>query len=207
MIVLHAVTPPLTEEADTEGLSRHVEESLTVLYDEADEPPGFDRRTIAEHGARLVRLAETNTVLPMRFGTWTESVAELEAMVHEYAPSWRHVLSRVEGHHELIVHLDTTAEPEPEPRSPTGAEYLRRRAETLRRQDEQWAALESLVGQFSREMRLLPDRHRMAVLVRRELTGMLRDALAAWSETRPGPAVELTGPWPPFSFCDEREQP
>jgi hypothetical protein len=44
----------------------------------------------------------------------------------------------------------------------------------------------------------------MAFLVRNEHLGDAQAAIAAWSNGSGNEPVEVTGPWPPFSFCQEQ---
>ena len=205
MITLHAVTPPLPADADTEGLRDYTTEEVSVLYEETDDAPSLDRGAVLDHGLRISRLAEHRTLLPMRYGTAVDCMADLEELVSARAAAWRRRLALVEGHCELLVHVDLVSDDHRRPAA-SGSEYLRRRADVLHRQDRSLDELAALVGQWSREQRLLQDRRRLAVLGPRQDAAAVEAAVTAWAGDRGDVTVNVTGPWPPFSFCDEEDQ-
>lgn len=203
MIVLHAVTRALPDEVDTEGLLARTKGAVTVLHEHTDTPPTPAQEAVIAHGRRISRLAERWAVLPMRYGTTVESVAELDAVMAEQTETWQRRLSVVDGHCELLVHVDVPRRDVAEEPATTGREYLLRRSEELRRHDEVWDAVTDAARPWSRERRVLADGSRMAVLVARDQVDPLRAALDEWAAANPAARMAVTGPWPPFSFCQE----
>lgn len=70
------------------------------------------------------------------------------------------------------------------------------------------AAVEDLTEALScwaREHRELPwpSPARLAVLVDLHDVEASRASLAAWADGHPGIRLDVTGPWPPFSFCED----
>ena len=203
MIVLHAITPPLPPGTDTEGLRAHATPALTVLYDEADQAPPADRASVLDHGLRISRLAEQVPVLPMRYGTTVETLDALTDLLAEHAQTWTERLEVVDGHCELIVHVET-AFGSPSPRSGSGRDYLLARAQTHRQQASVLDQVCEVVRPWSRELHTLSGGGRLAALVPRRLATPARAAVTDWAATHRGFRVAITGPWPPFSFCGDQ---
>ena len=203
MIVLHAITLPLSPGTDTEGLQAYAAPTVTVLYDEADHAPPVDRASVLHHGLRISRLGDRLAVLPMRYGTTVETLAELTELVAAHDTTWSERLSVVRGHCELIVHVDT-ADEEALPRAGSGREYLLARAQLLRQQATALDEVSDVVRPWSRDLHILSGGERLAALVPRRLATPARGAVTDWAATRRGVRVAVTGPWPPFSFCGEQ---
>ena len=77
--------------------------------------------------------------------------------------------------------------------------------EVLHSRQRTWDELIGLLGPTAREVRMLPDGRRMAALVPREQADQVRQAVTDWAQERSDVEVTVTGPWPPFSFCEEAE--
>jgi hypothetical protein len=88
---------------------------------------------------------------------------------------------------------------------PSGREYLLRRAEALRTQDAVLAEVREVLRPWLREARSLPGTvtDRLAVLVPRAEAADARTRLERWADDSPDLELAVTGPWPPFSFCED----
>lgn len=206
MIVLHAVIPRPSAEADTRGFRAHVAGAVSVLYTQAEGEPAASRTAVLEHGARIVELAERGPVLPMRYGTIVPGFDELAVVAEENAGAWGRMLARLAGHGELLVHVDGADAGERHRTGESGRDYLRRRTAVVRRQARAIEEVTDLLEPWAREVRVLPNGRRIAALVRREDAAAVRDAVLE-SATHDDVEVVVTGPWPPFSFCDETDLP
>ncbi|MGY2877027.1 hypothetical protein ACVW00_004217 [Marmoricola sp. URHA0025 HA25] len=204
MIVLHAVVPADEDELHEEPLRRHDAGPVSVLYEETDEAPARDRTAVAEHGRRIVALADRVPLLPMRYGTTVHDVDDLRAVAADRADGWSRRLAQLVGRCELVVHVEVSGS-DPDPVVDSGRAYLRRRMAVLQRQDRALAKARSLLARWVEEERVLPDRDRIAVLLRRHDVDAVHHVLDAWGRSRGDLAVTVTGPWPPFSFCEEAD--
>ena len=184
-------------------LRRHDAGPVTVLYEETPERPSQSREAVVEHGRRVVALADRVAVLPMRYGTTVADLDELRTVAEQHADAWGRRLAQLSGRCELVVHVDVRASPEMTPES--GRAYLRRRMEHVQRHDRALNDARALLADRCDEMRVLPDGHRLAVLVARRDAQIVRAAVATWGQLHDDLEVNVTGPWPPFSFCEEAE--
>ncbi|MBO9520836.1 MAG: GvpL/GvpF family gas vesicle protein [Nocardioidaceae bacterium] len=206
---LYAVTGALPRDLDTEGWSVHRAGSLAVLHaevagEEPGEEPGEDETheaAMVVDGQRLVRLARQVTLLPVRYGSRVADLPELEALVADHRDAWERRLAAVEGCAELLVRVGEPAVRAERPVS--GHEYLRQRARALEQGERRWDGLVELVRPWARELRVLSAHRRLAALVSREQVPEAREAVGAWAGEHPEIDVTVTGPWPPFSFCEE----
>jgi len=204
MIVLHAVVARDAAAVAPE-LRHHDAGQVSVLYEEVADPPGRDSEDVVEHGRRVVQLAEHVPLLPMRYGTTVPDLERLRAVAEERAEAWSRRLAELAGRCELVVHLELS--PVPAPVAVSGRDYLKARIEDVRRHDRAVDDARMLVGRWTQEVRLLVDGRRLAVLLRREDADHARAALESWGRIRDDLEVTVTGPWPPFSFCEEVERP
>lgn len=207
MIVLHAVVPHDACGIEDQRLRTYDAGPVKVVYEETDEAPASDRATVLEHGRRVVALADRVPTLPMRYGTTLADISELGPLGKEHADAWSRRLARLVDRCELVVHLETSGSPDPDPVIDSGRAYLRRRMARLRRQDFALDEARHLLGRWAEETRVLPDRERLAVLLRRRDAETASHVLEAWGRSQDDVTVTITGPWPPFSFCDEGDLP
>jgi hypothetical protein len=207
MILLHAIVPGDVPDVPDPGLRSHEAGNVTVLYEERDAPPPSDRPAVLAHGRRVVALAERVPLLPVRYGTTLAGVEELSTIVEEHADAWSRSLARLAGRGELVVHLDLTEAPHDKRPEESGRAYLLRRTEVVRRQDRARDEARAVVAPWSEETRLLNDQRRLAVLLPRTDAETACEALAAWAQACDDLEVLVTGPWPPFSFCEEAGLP
>lgn len=203
MIRLHAVVPRGAASEDDWGLRRHDAGAVTVLYEETVEPPAGTRAAVVEHGRRVVALADRVPVLPMRYGTTLDDAEELSAVAEGHADAWGRRLAQLAGRCELVVHVDVATRQDPAPADGSGRAYLRRRMAHVRRQDDALEDVRTVMSRWSEELRILPDGNRLAVLVSRADADVTRAIVEAWGRSQADLDVAVTGPWPPFSFCEE----
>lgn len=206
MILLHAIVPREATVLPDAELRSHAAGDVAVLYEHRDEPPPSDRTAVLAHGRRVVALAERMPVLPVRYGTTLTSREELFAVAEEHATAWSRRLAQLTGRCELVVHLELderTDEPAEDAADGSGRAYLLRRTEAVRRQDRALDDLRAVLAPWSEETRLLTDQRRLAVLVLRTDADAACAAVADWAADRADVETLVTGPWPPFSFCDE----
>lgn len=214
MMLLYAVTAAATDSAEaTAGtpLRAHHHRGLTVFVEPIAEAPERSSREVLAFGRVLSQLWSHLPVLPVRFGTVVSDAAELDQLVAERESEWAERLAAVTGHSECIVHLPLPGRAKDEPDDAaggtdrTGTEYLRRRAMELRRHDLETAELKALLAPYASAITTLPSvrprEARLAVLVPDEFVEAARAAVQRWAENWAGATV--TGPWPPFSFCQE----
>ncbi|MGY1640185.1 GvpL/GvpF family gas vesicle protein [Geodermatophilus sp. SYSU D00703] len=177
------------------------------------------------HDAVIRAAAAAGPVLPLRFGTVVQDEDGARRLLDAHGAAARRLLARIADAREWGVRLLRTLEPEPaltrsrgddERASATGTEYLARRREALAQRDEAERAAaqaaerldEVLVPHVREAMRrggstgssLLLD---AAYLVTPDREEAFRAAVAGLAEElRPeGLDVEVTGPWPPYSFA------
>jgi hypothetical protein len=206
MIVLYAVVPRGVGEMS--GLKIFAGEDVDVLYDVRDQPPGRSVKDVLDFGRKLQDVGQTQPVLPVRYGSVLPDIAELGELVRTREASWVRQLDRVAGHRELIVHL-RLLEKEPPPHTGKGTEsgtaYLRRRAAHLQAREGVVTGLLQTVAPHLKDHRSLAatDEERVALLVPETEVDSVRRAIDHWSDSSSGLAVKVSGPWPPFSFCED----
>jgi hypothetical protein len=205
MIVLHAVVPRDVGDVADLHLRGHTAGAVTVLYEEADDPPASSRDAVLEHGRRVVALADRTPLLPIRYGTTLPDVDELRAVAAERAGDWSRRLDELAGKCELVVHVEPLDHPARAVES--GRAYLEQRIGQITRQERAVDDVRQVLGPFATEDRLLPDRRRLAVLVDRDDADAVRDSVTAWARGESDLDVTVTGPWPPFSFSEDAELP
>jgi hypothetical protein len=203
-------------------VSRVVPDDLRIDEDDLSETGRL--ATLARgHDAVVRAAAGSGPVLPLRFGTVVPDEAAARRLLEEHAGAARDQLRRIGDNHEwgvkLVRRLDEPAVlgPRPVDRSGvSGTEYLARRRQALhQRQDDERAATgaaqlleDTLAPHVSESLRrggspgssLLLD---LAFLVPPERESAF---LAAAAELREkldpdGLEVEVSGPWPPYSFA------
>lgn len=210
VLVLYAVVPadrlPPSAGATVGAFSTVVEGSVALAYEAREEAPPNDRAEMIAFAGVLQELGRAAPVLPVRFGTVLDDVAQLRELIRERGPAWRERLSYVEGHVELLVHAYDDQAPRPSPASSgSGREYLLSRAAARRHSETMYDELTALLDQHSRETRRLrgDGEVRVACLVPADGIEKLRLALDTWAEAQDGRRVTTTGPWPPFTFAEE----
>jgi hypothetical protein len=196
-----------------------------LRVDEEDLSESGRLATLARaHDAVVRAAAESGPVLPLRFGTVVGDEAAARRLLDEHGAPARDRLRRIGDTREwgvkLVRRLDepsAAVAPRPEERSGvTGTEYLARRRQAIARQDSAEAAaekaadllVETLAPHVAESVRrggapgssLLLD---LAYLVAPAAEGGFLAAVADLRERLAPDAleVEVTGPWPPYSFA------
>jgi hypothetical protein len=86
----------------------------------------------------------------------------------------------------------------------SGRDYLLQRASAARSRDALRDEVVARLRPWLRESRTLLGARsdRVAVLLPRESAARARARLEEWAADRPDVELAVTGPWPPFSFCE-----
>ncbi|WP_433062757.1 GvpL/GvpF family gas vesicle protein [Dactylosporangium sp. CS-033363] len=168
-------------------------------------------RTARAHHAVVAALAERHAVVPAQLATVYRDDDGVRAMLRERRADLDAVLDRVDGRAEWGVKMYAQAasgEPATVDTDRPGTAYLnRRRAQDDRRKrayDSAEAADKALAGNAAEARRLTgrpePMLLNAAYLVDRaaaeDFAGLVTEQAARHEDLR----LELTGPWPPYSF-------
>jgi hypothetical protein len=200
---LYAVTP--VDTAVPSGLDALEGNAVAVVHSE-HAVASADRDAVLAYGRTIQQIARQGPALPMRFGTTVADLTELRLLIAEHEEAWSARLAAVGDCCELIVHLGGAprATPRQAATELSGRDYLMRRAEAVRSRDAVHDELQAVVRPWLREARTLPGARsdRMALLVPREAATPARSRLERWAAQRPDLDLAVTGPWPPFSFCE-----
>jgi Gas vesicle synthesis protein GvpL/GvpF len=191
--------------------------------------------TARAHHAVIDGVARQAPVVPMRLATVYSGEVAVREMLAERSAEIRDVLSRITARSEWGVKAFAVAgtgrEPgerdarSPDRAAPAGAAYLRRRRDQL---SAQQLGRRRAVADAER---VHDDVSRLAVAARlhapqsQQLTGTsepmvlnaaylldeprgdaMRQTVAGLAEACPAVRLELTGPWPPYSFAEMREE-
>jgi hypothetical protein len=172
----------------------------------------------------VIRIAaDHQPVAPARLATLYTDDGRVRAMLEEKAEVFTAALGRIRGRHEWGVKAFAATERPKEPTAhpATGTAYLRqRRASLTERQDtldmaeQVHAALTAdAVAAYRRppqDPTLSGDRRRMLLNAAYLVEDPRRDEFLArvslLAQEHPRLAVELTGPWPPYSFAAVDEE-
>ncbi|WP_432969292.1 GvpL/GvpF family gas vesicle protein [Dactylosporangium sp. CA-233914] len=184
------------------------------------------------HHTVVAALARSRAVVPARLATVYRDDDSVRAMLHERRGDLDAVLDRVGGRAEWGVKMYAEA-PQPAPDEPAGPSgdrpgtaYLRRRRARLSADDE-WrqravdgaeAAHAALAESAAQARRHPPQDRRLtgrtepmvlngAYLVERRGSERFADLVAAQAARHGELHLELTGPWPPYSFAGSEEAP
>lgn len=188
------------------------------------------------HHAVIDAVAGQGPLVPMRLAAVYSSDAAIAAMLHDRGAYFRSVLGRIRGRMEWGVKAYSGRQPEggdtavaaavpSRPGAGAGAAYLRRRRDQLTAQKdarrETLASAEMVHAELSRyaaATRLHPPQApqltgskapmllNAAYLLDSTRQDEFAAAVAALAGQHPGLRLELTGPWPPYSFAGPDEQ-
>lgn len=177
------------------------------------------------HQAVLSELARRGAVLPARFGLVFSSEAALTRHVAGRARELLSQFRKIEGADEWGIKI-FRLQPGPELISSTasGADYLRKKADALRAelaraQKGKTVAKEirELAGELKRLARdVAPGgsvsrgqpglEWQVSILLPRSARPRFDSLIGRWARTWAGiHRIEVTGPWPPYSFVKEKE--
>jgi len=195
-LLLYAVIPGSARVPD--GFRALQGNRAAVLHAEQEVGPATDREAVIAFGRAVERIAREVPALPMRFGAAVADLEELRFLIAENEEAWAARLDAVAGCCELIVHL--VHPPSVEPR--VGG--LNHSAGGVAAHDAVRDELRAVLSPWLREARSLTvaESDRIAVLVPVAQAAHARDGIEQWAADHAGLEIEITGPWPPFSFCD-----
>lgn len=184
---------------------------FSAWVSDLERTPAASLDHIRVHNAVVEAAAREVTPLPLRFGQWFETPADLEASLQEKAPGFQGALARVSGALEYGVRvLDPTHVPEEIDRA-SGTAYLEalarrsRGAEKGRQRGRQVAAeLKEWLGGTVRDERVRSlgagSLVSIAHLVDRHDTGSYRQRMDQFPARHPDLHFVVSGPWPPYGF-------
>ena len=172
-------------------------------------PEVTDEAVLTHAGVVEELMTRSRAILPARFGRAFASEEELTAAVQTKAPALEHGLSRVRGCVEFGLRVLGHESPRQGSTSPSGIEYMRARldeeAERDRLSEELHRPLALLARADARFGGASGDLLHAAYLVPDERTAAFRDRIAGLERLHPELTMVCTGPWPPYSFADARE--
>jgi hypothetical protein len=221
----------LTAVAGTVRLDQFGEKALRRNLEDLDWLEAVARA----HHRVIEAVARQGPAVPMRLATVYRSDGSLAAMLEQRGSEFRDVLRRIGTRREWAVKAYAAAPAAPgsgrrEPRGrPTtigaGAAYLQRRRDELSAaKDAQRSAIASAhavhdrLAQLAAQTRLHPPQApqltrtdapmilNAAYLLDDADASSFTAAVAAVAEQHPGIRLELTGPWPPYSFAAADDQ-
>ncbi|MEU2927031.1 GvpL/GvpF family gas vesicle protein [Streptomyces sp. NPDC007251] len=186
--------------------------------------------TARAHQGVIDALTTVTTPLPLRLGTVFRDCSGVRTMIETREDDFRRTLDRLEGRVEwgVKLYVETEAaepaEPAPEAaaRPASGRDYLRRRRESTRAQEDRWQRAEAFahslherLSRHAEDSRLhapqnsalatQPGRNILnaAYLVPRKECEEFVELVDRTKDEEPGIRVELTGPWAAYSFVGE----
>jgi len=221
----------LTAVAEDVGLAEFGEAALRRNLENLD----WLEATARAHHRVIDAVALQGPLVPMRLATIYSGDAQIAAMLDERAADFRAAFDRISGRQEWGVKAYANRQPEasgesvtagpPSPGSGAGAAYLRRRRDQLTAQkdarQETLASAEVVHAELSRyaaETRLHPPQApqltgskaamilNAAYLLESARHEEFAAAVTALASQHPGLRLELTGPWPPYSFAGAGEE-
>lgn len=201
---LYAVTP--VDAAPPEGFDMLLGLRVGVVHAQREPEPASDREAVLAFARTIERISAAGPALPVRYGTTVADLQELRLLTAEHEEAWAARLEAVAGCCELIVHLDRSspAEPALDHSGLNGRDYLRARAAVVTSRDAVLDEVHCLLRPRMREARPIGGKgtQRLAVLVHRDQADSARSDLERWGAARSELDLAVTGPWPPFSFCE-----
>jgi hypothetical protein len=191
--------------------------------------------TARAHHRVIGAVAQQGPLVPMRLATVYESDASLAAMLADRGADFHAALARISGREEWGVKAYTARRSEPaasedgagSPGTGTGAgaAYLQRRRDHLAAQKDARRDVLACAEAVHHELSRYAVGTRLHPLQSPQLTGtkepMILNAaylldesrgedfaavVTALGERSPGVRLELTGPWPPYSFAGIEEK-
>jgi hypothetical protein len=159
-----------------------------------------------QYAAALARLADSMTILPVRFGSHVAGAAAVRSLLSTRGLELRAALRRVHGALELALRASWIGDrARPGSAAPaSGTSYLRDRLAALRRAEAIAQRLAPLSGLAREHTLRAPADPRTAVagayLVERERVEAFCEEVARLDQRLADAALSCTGPWPPYSF-------
>ncbi len=212
------------------GLDVGVDSSVwqLVVAEDTDVPGGLNVETALRHHRLVSQLCALVEALPLRYSpqlhdpqTVCDEIRELvrdDTVAHLWRAVWREVAGRV----EMVLRLDypapTQQQDEEDDVQPSGAAYLRQRAEQYRQQQQWVEHFERLHGDLVNGCHDLIRAQHYKLKGTHSYSGSfllepahttpfearLRDVVRPLSDDA---TPSLLGPWPPYSFTLELPTP
>ena len=222
----------LTAVAEDVGLAEFGEDALRRNLEDLN----WLETTARAHHAVIDTVAQQGPVVPMRLATVYSDDAHINAMLTERGEDFRSALRRISGRLEWGVKAYADRQPGARddsavsagasgPGGGAGAAYLQRRRNQLAAQKD--ARRETLVSaerihaelsRYAADTRVHPPQAPQLTGIKAPMilnAAYLLDsasgedfakAVAALADQYPGIRLELTGPWPPYSFAGTGEE-
>ena len=161
--------------------------------------PGSLKREALEFHAVTRRIFEQACTIPFRFPTTLASVAELDAYLGDHANRYQAALRDFRD--KVQMELRIAPRDPPAPDAPTGAKYLRERAQRIRDLDTAITACRVAIHKEVVDWRQREFSHgvRCFVLVKREAVGEFQQKIKQVQLPEASTAA-VSGPWPPTEF-------
>lgn len=191
--------------------------SALVSEFEGDSAPPVTRDNVLAHAAVVSSMLDETTPLPFRFGTIV-SEERLRSYVASHKAALEAKFTQIRGCVEMSVKIISNTDQadleENDDAEGPGARFLKQKRRELlggeRRTEEakQVAAwLKEQLGTYPQqeEITLCPTEKLIvaaAHLVTRDHVAAYRDRLASARKTRPELHFLVSGPWPPYTFCN-----
>jgi Gas vesicle synthesis protein GvpL/GvpF len=206
VITLYAVTwradAPVLDE---DGLALLADGDLAMVVGPAQGTTSRD--DALAHGRIVEQVASAVDVLPIRYGATAADTDEARALLRENRSAWAARLQKVEGCAEIAIRAaPPVADAE---RAESGAEHLNRLVSRTRLLDVAEAELGDLLTGRCRVVRRLAGHEelKLSCLVERARVEPVRSVLEEWASARDDLVVSVTGPWAPYSFVANGEDP
>lgn len=164
------------------------------------------------HERVVEKLMDDRDVLPVRYGTQVSDETSVKRILAENYERLVEGLERVRGAAEVSVRAyraDPQSASFANEESRSGAEYLRARAGALAAEDEAVETIHEPLTAVAREGTLRQTRSGREVLcaaylLNRADVSRFGGLLAELQEAHPELRLTCTGPWPPYSFAEQR---
>jgi Gas vesicle synthesis protein GvpL/GvpF len=177
-------------------------DGLTALCAPAESRP-LTPEVLWRHEELVEALMEQRDLLPVRFGTLVPDEEAAARAVAERREELVTALERVRGAVELAVRAQPREPEQAQPqRGETGRDYMRAKA----RRTQAARLLHEPLAFLARDsvVHTSPELLRAAYLVDREALDGFVSLVRRLQAAHPSLSVVCTGPWPPFSFVEER---
>ena len=193
-------------------------EDICLVVSDCEAVPATQENMLA-HAAVVRSVFEQTTTVPFRFGTLV-SEEQLRSFITGHkaalANKFAHLRGRVEMDLKISWQRSKTAPPkQPEPAAGPGTAFLREKRRELLGDDEtraQGSELSSMLreelGELIKDegMSLRPSETAVLAKVYHLVEGSkiqeYRKKIAAVQQKRPELGLEVSGPWPPYSFAN-----
>jgi Gas vesicle synthesis protein GvpL/GvpF len=199
--ITHHPGPPLPDVAPLRAVSSHGLAAVCAPAGAVDVSPD----ALWRHEEVVEALMEDRDLLPVRYGTRLDDEAAAARALAQRHGDLARALERVRGAVELSLRvLVAGSQATPAGAARSGADYLRAKAgsaATVRNLDEPLAALARATRE--RPGRTPAELVRMSYLVERHAVERFVGVVARLQEASPGLRLLCTGPWPPYSFCEQ----